>query len=82
MRCALALVVALAAGCSTTARSGYRPVNAMPGELTLRYDDGLQVWRKATLLAEGPRYSGLVDAVGCVPRAGRRRRWRKPRACA
>ncbi|MBW2458369.1 MAG: hypothetical protein JRI68_27955 [Deltaproteobacteria bacterium] len=52
-------------GCSSA--SSYEPRYVGPGELTLRYDDGLQIFAGKALLADSPGYGGLTDYVRCVP---------------
>ena len=71
-RAILVLVVALA-GCGS-AHTAFRPVRVAPGELTLRYDDGFEIWSGRGLVASGPRYDGLTGFVRCVPDAERHAR--------
>ena len=54
-------------GCGVA--SQYTPEVVASGELTLRYDEGMQVYAGRKLLAEGPEYEGLAPYVRCVPRA-------------
>jgi len=63
----LAAAAAALVGCSSA--SGYEPRYVGPGELTLRYDDGLQIFAGKELLADSPGYGGLTDYVRCVPAA-------------
>ncbi len=65
---ALLLIAGLwVGGCSSA--SSYEPRYVGPGELTLRYDDGLQIFAGKELLADSPGYGGLTDYVRCVPAA-------------
>jgi hypothetical protein len=40
-----------------------------PGELTLRYNDGIEFWSAGRPVARGLGYHGLPEFVRCVPRA-------------
>jgi hypothetical protein len=62
-------MMALLTGCATSGASGYRPTRAEAGELTLRYDDGFQMWNGPQLVSSGPRYEGLAKFVRCAPKA-------------
>ncbi|MGI5862463.1 MAG: hypothetical protein ACOX6T_10465 [Myxococcales bacterium] len=71
MHHALAAVALIAAaGCAAPATI-YRPARAAPTELTVRYDDGFEVWAADAPVARGLRYEGLEQAVRCVPEAKR-----------
>ena len=64
--CALTLMVGVGCGVATE----YSPTVVASGELTLRYDEGMQIYAgRDQLVAEGPVYEGLDDYVRCVPRA-------------
>jgi hypothetical protein len=68
-RRALALALVWAPmGCGSAA-TGYTPRYVAPGELTLRYDDGLEVYAGRGFLTDSPDFDGLSDYVRCVPRA-------------
>ncbi len=58
---------ALSVGCGPA--SQYTPGVVARGELTLRYDDAMQIYAGRELLTEGPVYDGLADYVRCVPQA-------------
>jgi hypothetical protein len=67
----LALFAALAfalSGCNT-AMSQYEPMTGVPGELTLRYRSGFEIWSGSAPVARGVSYNHLTDFVRCVPRA-------------
>ncbi len=64
---AILWVAAALVGCSSA--SGYEPRYVGPGELTLRYDDGLQIWAAKKILADSPAFGGLADYVRCVSAA-------------
>lgn len=57
----------LLAGCHHATE--YQPEYVARGELTLRYDDGFQIYAGNEMLAESPRYDGLAHYVRCTPRA-------------
>jgi hypothetical protein len=63
----LFVALLLCTGCS--AATAYKPARTAAGELTLSYDDGFRVTTPSRPVADGPRYSGLADFVGCVPKA-------------
>jgi hypothetical protein len=66
---ALALcVAAFGAGCGS-ASSVYTPKLVARGELTLRYDDGVEIYAGRKRLADAPGFGGLANYVSCVPRA-------------
>jgi hypothetical protein len=67
MRRVVGLAAVIAGACG--AQTKYTPTMVAPGELTLRYDDGLEVWAGRAALATAPRFSGLAETVECVPRA-------------
>lgn len=60
--------VTLLSGCSS-ALTTYTPRLVAQGELTLRYDDGLQIWAGKKQLTDAPAFEGLSDYVRCVPAA-------------
>jgi hypothetical protein len=62
---AIALTVA-ASGCGTTA---YVPKVVARGELSLRYDNGFQIWQGGRRVSEGLTWRGLDQIVRCVPAA-------------
>jgi predicted lipid-binding transport protein (Tim44 family) len=65
----LAAVALLAlSGCGSAA-TAYAPRYVAPGELTLRYDDGLEIYAGRGFLTDSPDFDGLSDFVRCVPRA-------------
>jgi hypothetical protein len=55
-------------GCGS-GRTTYFPHVVARGELTLRYDDGFQVYGGNRVVAESYSYEGLTDYVRCVPEA-------------
>lgn len=67
---ALAATAALASlsGCSA-ATTRYDARVVAPGELTLRYNDGVELWAAGRPVARGLAYAGLPEFVRCVPRA-------------
>ena len=67
---ALAATAALASlsGCSA-ATTRYDARVVAPGELTLRYNDGVELWAAGRPVARGLGYEGLPEFVRCVPRA-------------
>ncbi len=52
-----------------SASSGYVPRYVARGELTLRYDDGLEIHAGKRRLTDAPAFGGLADYTRCVPRA-------------
>ena len=58
----------LATGCATTR---YQPRIVARGELTLRYDDGFEMWAGGREVAHGVTWRGLREYVRCVPDAKR-----------
>jgi hypothetical protein len=69
---ALALGGALGpAGCATTV---YSPQVVARGELTLRYDEGFEMWAGGRRVARGLSYDGLPHYVRCVPAAAEQAR--------
>ena len=60
--------ITLLSGCSS-ALTTYTPKLVARGELTLRYDDGLQIWAGKNRLTDAPAFEGLSDYVRCVPEA-------------
>ena len=68
MKRTLALALALStAACS--ARTSVTPARVAPYELTLRYDDGLEVFAGKKRLTDAPGFDGLGAYVRCVPQA-------------
>lgn len=65
---ALGLVAPLALGCGH-GTTRYEPQLVARGELTLRYDDGFELWSANRPVARGTRYEGLPEFVACVPPA-------------
>jgi hypothetical protein len=61
----LALSLALGTGCSA-AYTTYTPRYVARGELTLRYDDGVEIWAGKKMLADAPAFGGLTHYVRCV----------------
>jgi hypothetical protein len=55
-------------GCGS-GRTFYAPQVVARGELTMRYDDGFQVWSGGQPVAFGHHYSDLPEIVRCVPKA-------------
>lgn len=47
----------------------YPPQAVAQYELIPRYDGGIELWAAGQPVAEGYRYSGLTNFVGCVPEA-------------
>jgi hypothetical protein len=74
MKRSVLALLALSAGACASARTTYAPVRVAPAELTLRYDDGFEIWSAKGKLTSGPRYQGLTDFVRCVPDAERHAR--------
>ncbi len=72
----MALVLCCAIGlCSTgCATTRYAPQVVARGELTLRYDEGFQMWTGDRPIAHGLRYRGLQEFVRCVPPAAEQAR--------
>jgi hypothetical protein len=66
---ALVLGVAVFGGGCGSASSVYTPKLVARGELTLRYDDGVEVYAGRKRLADAPGFGGLASYVSCVPRA-------------
>jgi hypothetical protein len=64
--CMFMLACMIAAGCATT---HYEPQLVARGELTLRYQDGFEVWAGGAPVARGLRWEGLPAFVRCVPAA-------------
>lgn len=62
---AVALTVA-ASGCGTTS---YVPKVVARGELSMRYDNGFQIWQGGRRVSEGLTWRGLPEVVRCVPAA-------------
>jgi hypothetical protein len=62
---ALALCLTFGSGC-TAAYTTYTPKYVARGELTLRYNDGVEVWAGKKLLADAPAFGGLTHYVRCV----------------
>jgi hypothetical protein len=50
-------------------KSGYTPANIRPGEITWRFDGALEAARGTETVASAPGFTGLGDAVACVPEA-------------
>ena len=69
-RVLVATALLVGAGCAAPATI-YRPVQAAPAELTVRYDDEFEVWAADVPVARGLRYQGLDEVVRCVPEAKR-----------
>jgi hypothetical protein len=65
--CAAAMS-SLLVGCGS-GRTFYAPQIVARGELTMRYDDGFQVWSAGQPVAFGHHYSDLPEIVRCVPKA-------------
>jgi hypothetical protein len=63
----LLLALAGVAGCG--GQTGYVPKVVAHSELTMRYDDGLEIWTGRRMLARAPGFEGLAHHVRCVPRA-------------
>lgn len=55
-------------GC-TSASTIYAPRFVARGELTLRYDDGVEIYAGKKRLTDAPGFGGLADYTRCVPRA-------------
>ncbi len=67
---ALGVLVAFAAtGCGGV--TAYRPARTAQGELTMSYNDGLEIWNGQQRVAHAYRFSELPDFVRCVPDAKR-----------
>jgi hypothetical protein len=64
-----ALAAALQSGCATA--TAYHPAVTAPGELTLSYGNGVEVWNGQKQVARSFSYEGLPDFVRCVPDAAR-----------
>src|SRR5579862_9054880 len=65
--CSLAATAVLgSSGCSTTL---YAPQVVARGELTLRYNEGFEMWAGGARVARGLSYRGLEQYVRCVPEA-------------
>lgn len=67
MKGALWVLALAAAGCG--GKTGYVPKVVAHSELTMRYDDGLEIWTGRRMLARAPGFEGLAHHVRCVPRA-------------
>ncbi len=64
----LGLSCGLLSGCFS-GQSNYSPQLVARGELTLRYDNGIQVWSGNRIVAQSYEYDGLEHVVRCVPKA-------------
>jgi len=62
----LVTVAVLHAGCAT---SRYQAAVVARGELTLRYDDGFEMWAAGQRVSHGLSWRGLEHHVRCVPQA-------------
>lgn len=58
----------LLAGCFS-GQTQYSPQLVARGELTLRYDNGIQIWSGNRMVSESYGYEGLDHFVRCVPKA-------------
>ena len=67
MKRALLVLALAAAGCG--GKTGYVPKVVAHSELTMRYDDGLEIWTGHRMLTKAPGFEGLTHHVRCVPRA-------------
>lgn len=66
--CIAAGLVVVLTGCSS-ASTIYVPRFVARGELTLRYDDGVEIYAGKKRLTDAPGFSGLAHYSRCVPRA-------------
>lgn len=64
--CIALATTTLTAGCASTQ---YAPQVVARGELTLRYDDGFQIYAGQKKLTSGLTYPRLAQHVRCVPQA-------------
>ncbi|MEZ4452111.1 MAG: hypothetical protein R3B09_21785 [Nannocystaceae bacterium] len=75
-RARLASALALALGLTAcSGQSQVAPRSVAPGELTLRYNDGMVIYAGHEPLTRGPGYRGLEGYVRCVPRAAEHARY-------
>lgn len=65
----LAVALSFGLGGCTSGMTTYFPNVVARGELTLRYDDGFQIYGGNRVVAESYSYDGLSDYVRCVPEA-------------